>query len=635
MSCAACAARVERAVFALKGVQKAEVSLLQNRLSVQYDEQILSAKDIVSAVEAAGYGAAAMADQVISAEENPAAQEETHLYKRFWMSLGFLVPLLCLSMGPMIGLHISGLSGVVSGIIQGILAGVIVWINRTIFTSGIGALWHGAPNMNSLIALGSGAAVIYSLVQLVSTGEMSHTHPAAFYFESAAMILTLITLGKYLEARAKRKTSGAVAALLKLAPKKALRIEEGRTVEISAEEIKTGDLLAVKAGMSVAADGVIEKGRGALNEAALTGESLPVDKTVGQTVQAGTINLEGYFEMRVTHAGQQTLLARIVALVEEAAASKAPIGRLADRVSGVFVPIVIALALVTAIGWLLAGYGLAFSFEAAVAVLVISCPCALGLATPTAIMVGTGAGARHGILFKSAEALEIAHKIETVVIDKTGTLTQGKLKLTEIWLAPGVEERNFWSLAASVERLSIHPISKAIADAPQAQKAEIIPVENFELLPGAGIYARAHNKQVLIGNSALFKQKNILLDVACQNRADGWAQQGNTVLFFAFDGKLQAMLALADTLHAQARTAVEQLKQMGLEIILLSGDQTRTAQAIAKQAGILQVIAEVLPHEKEAVIRRLQAQGKRVAMVGDGINDAPALARADMEQMWL
>lgn len=628
MSCAACSARVQKAAAKLPGIYQAEVNLLANSLTVEYDAQRVNFGQIIAAVKAAGYGAQLWPENT-AVVNTTLKQQETVLRRRFIGSLCFLLPLLYISMGPMWHWPFSSVWQahlVWWGVVQLVLTLPVLWINRTLLINGFQTLFRGSPNMNSLIALGSTASVVYSLAVLLG----SHRQHPAFYFESAAMILTLITLGNYLESRAKRKTSGAVAALLKLTPQKALRLQKGKIQEIAAEDIKEGDLLVVKAGMSVPADGIIYKGYGALNEAALTGESLPVDKTVGALVRAGTVSTDGYFEFKATQVGQETLLGRMITLVEEASASKAPIGRLADKISGVFVPVVIGLSLLTAVVWLLCGAEMGFAIRAAVAVLVISCPCALGLATPTAIMVGTGAGARRGILFKSAEVLETARQVQVVLLDKTGTVTQGQPAVAEVKLALETKAETFWPYVAAVESVSTHPLARAIVRAPQAQTAQKPLVEHFEIQPGAGVKACVNGKEILIGNAGLLQQAGIKVATAHEAYATAWEKKGYSVLYAAIGGVYQGMLGLADPLKDNAQQAVFRLQQMGLEVILLTGDSQNTADEIARQLDIQQVIAQVLPQEKELQVRRLQTQGKKVAMVGDGINDAAALARAEV-----
>ena len=642
MSCAACASHVEKSAQSVSGVQKASVNLLQNNLRVDAQNGVL-AQDIISAVEQAGYGASLTGGQQAAqpAAQNQTDDEERLLKGRLCGSALFLVLLMYVSMGGMFSWPLPRAFVQNPGVFaftQFLLVLPILFINRALLINGLTMLVRRAPNMNTLIAVGCGGALLSSLWALyrillaMGQGETAQVFDAlhGLYFESAGMILTLITLGKFLETRAKRKTSGAVEALLKLAPQKALRVENETEKEINAHDIQPGDILAVKAGMRVAADGVIISGRGALDESALTGESLPVDKEAGSTVHAGTLNQAGYFRFKVTRAGGATLLSQIIRLVEEASASKAPIGRLADQVSGVFVPVVMGLSFLTLCGWLFAGYGWNWALSCAVAVLVISCPCALGLATPTAVMVGTGTGARNGILFKSAEALETARLCDTVVLDKTGTLTQGQPEITDALLAPHMTESEFWNYAVWAEAPSEHPLSRAVLRAPQARHVPPQAVQEFEAFAGAGIRAVIQGKQIVAGNARFMQSKNIAISADFAARAESWARQGKTVLYFAFEGQLAGMLALADLLKPSALSAVAQLKQLGLDIVLLTGDNEVTARAVGQQAGIAHIIAGVLPQDKEAQVRSLQAQGKKVMMVGDGINDTPALARADV-----
>lgn len=642
MSCAACSARVEKAVSSLPGMRKAEVNLLKNTLKADFDEKVLSEQDIMAAVKAAGYEASSAQEKTSAPKADPALEEEAHLKKRFWLSAAFSAPLFYVAMGHMAGAPLPAAvtdNPGVFALTQFLLLLPVLHINREIFVNGFKTLWHRAPNMNSLIALGSSAAALYGVAALyfiiwaLGNADAQSAHKAGMnlYFESSAIILTLITLGKYMESRAKRKTSGAIALLLNLAPKKALLVRDGRETEIPADQIKEGDVLAVKAGMAVPADGVIVSGRGALDQSALTGESMPVDKTMGDTVSAGSVNTAGYFQFSVTKAGDKTLLSQIIALVEEASASKAPIGRWADKVSGVFVPVVLGISLITAIVWLLAGYGAAFALGTAVAVLVISCPCALGLATPTAVMVGTGTGARRGILFKSAQTLETARLVNAVLLDKTGTLTQGKPEVTDVSLVSGTDEKMFWMRAGAAESRSEHPLSRAVTRACEEKGFAIAGnVEEFESFPGAGIRARVEGVWVSGGNLKYMHSAGIDVPADYEQKAQTFAAEGKTALFFAEDGKFIGLLALADRPTPGAAPAVAELEDMGLQVILLTGDNERTAQAVAKTVGIHRVIAGVLPQDKEAEVRRLQKEGLRVMMVGDGINDAPALARADV-----
>ncbi len=643
MNCAACSARVENAVRALPGTHKAEVNLLQNTLQAEFDEAALSTADIILAVEKAGYGAALEEPGAAQTAlpNKTADQEEQGLRFRLWLSLAFLIPLFYVAMGHMLGLPLPAALMHQPGafaLAQFLLVCPILFINRRIFINGFKTLLHGAPNMNSLIAVGCGAAFlsgVWTLFQTLfflpenSQAGMSEAL-AGLYFESAGMILTLVTLGKYLETRAKRKTSGAIEQLLKLAPKKALLFENGAEKEIPSEQIRPGSILAVKAGMSVPADGTVVFGQGTIDESALSGESMPVDKVPGSTVRAGTLNQAGYFRFQVAQAGEQTLLSQIIRLVQEAGASKAPIGRLADKVSGVFVPVVIGIALLTGLVWWACGYGAGFALNMAVAVLVISCPCALGLATPTAIMVGTGTGARNGILFKSAEALETARLTDTVVFDKTGTLTQGRAEVTDTALAPGIDAQRFWSYVLSVESPSEHPLSRAVLRAAQRQGAVRQEVQNFKTLPGAGVEGCVGGVCVVGGSAALMEQRGVSVPEEMVLRADTWRKEGKTALFFAWGGQVAGLLALADLPKPGAAEAVAELEKLGLCVWLLSGDHPQTAQAVGRRVGISWVIAGVLPQEKEKQVRLLQQQGHKVMMVGDGINDAPALARADV-----
>ncbi len=622
MTCAACAAHVEHAALSVSGVKTAAVNLLQNQLTLTvaagFDAQALNL-----AIAAAGYGVAAPAKQADR-------QEEFALKKRFWFSVAFLLPLLYVSMGSMLGWvpeKIVQNPAVFAGI-QGMLALPVLWLNRAFFTRGGKLLLAGAPNMDSLVALGSGAAFIsgvWALVQILQSGQSLH----ALYFESSAMILTLVTLGKWLEARAKGKTTAAVAALVALVPQEAVRLENGKEVRIAAEKVRSGDTLVVRAGSRIAADGMVISGSGAVDESALTGESVPVEKVSGARVAAGTINTEGYFEMRALHTGADTALAAIIKLVEEANASKAPIARLADKVSAVFVPVVLGVALCAFFGWLLGGATLDGALQRFIAVLVIACPCALGLATPTAIMVGTGVGARRGILIKSAAALERAGRVSCVVLDKTGTLTENAPQVAAFALAEGEDTSHFWQVCASVEKPSQHPFAQAVVKAAAQQGQTPFPVEQFEVIAGGGVRARRRGRWIF-GASEAFAARQAVLPPALKTQADTWAGQGKTPFWIGEETRILGVLALSAPLRPSACPAVQTLQKMGLKVCLLTGDNARTAHAVAQQAGIQTVYAGVLPQGKEEILRRLQSQGETVAMVGDGINDAPALARADV-----
>ncbi len=622
MHCAGCSARVERTVGALRGVNRAEVNLLKNTMVVDFDEQILTETQICGTVEKLGFKASVFEEKskTVTTED-----EEKKLWKRFCLSALFLVPLMYLSMGSMLGLPFPSYFHSSRFLAWGQLFFIlpILWINRATYQSGIKNLLRLSADMSSLISIGSATAVIYSLWGL----WRPDFH---LYFEAAGMILTFMTLGRYLETRAKRKTSNAISLLINLTPKRALKWEGEQEKEILAEEIKVGDKLIVKAGMSIAADGIIEKGQGALDESSLTGESLPVEKTVGDKVSAGTVNTAGYFEFVVTQTGADTLLAQIVRLVEDASASKAPIGRLADKASGVFVPVVLSIATLTMIVWLLCAQSFELALKAAVAVLVISCPCALGLATPTAIMVGVGVGARKGLLFKSAAVLESAKNADTIVFDKTGTLTQGRAEVTNVLREENIGDQELWEYVVSVEKLSSHPLSQALTLMAQTKQANAREVQDFKAQAGGGVWAEVAGTKIVIGNRKLMEENKIPVPDRFLQQADLFSKQGKTALYFAKDGHFGALIAVADTLRSEALQTVKELQKMGKKIVLLTGDHSVTAHAIAEQLAIKEVLAEVMPHEKEKQISLLQKQGRHVIMVGDGINDAPSLAKADV-----
>lgn len=641
MTCSACQAHVERAVAKLPGVRSATVNLLQNTLITEYDEDRLNAQDIISAVRAAGYDAFAPGEEMgVISPQRAAKEEAIRLKNRFMASVLFLLPLLYVAMGDMFSFPLP--QGIetnpgIFALTQFLLTCPILSVNRRFFTNGFKRLLRGAPNMDSLIALGAGAALlsgIWGLFRIL--GLMEHPDwTAAFetqhklYFESAAMILTLVTLGKWLEARAKVKTSDALSALVRLIPAEASVLRNGKEVTVPVEGLVPGDMVVVRAGERIAADGVVIEGGGAADESALTGESVPQDKPIGAEVAAGTLLASGYIELRVERTGRDTVLAQIVTLVEEAAGSKAPIARLADRVSAVFVPAVIAIALLTLIVWLAQGTSFSFALSAAVSVLVISCPCALGLATPTAIMVGTGSAARNGILVKSAAALERAQKVTTVVLDKTGTVTTGQMQVASVVPAKGITEKELLEQAASLEYFSQHPFARALATYADQRNTPLLQVSGFELIPGRGICAQEGNQTLAGGNLTYMQELGVAVADAdvCLKQA---AEKGRTPLFFARGKSYLGMISFSDTIKESAKSAVQLLQKMHLEVILLTGDNEQTAQCVAQAAGIKQVIAGVLPQEKEAVIRRLQDEGKTVAMVGDGVNDAPALVRADV-----
>ena len=639
MSCAACQARVEKAVNSVPGVTSCSVSLLTNSMGV---EGTADEKAVIAAVEAAGYGASKFgkAAKTNSEEEDALADHETPvLKKRLVRSLAFLAVLMYLSMGhtmwhwpvPAFLENHAALA-----LTQMLLAIVILILNKKFFTSGYSSLLHGSPNMDTLVALGSTAAFGYSLVELYlmigaqGVGDITALHRYAhnLYFEASAMIPCLITVGKLLEAMSKGRTTDALKSLMKLSPKTAVLVRDGVETEVSIEEVHVGDVFAVRPGEAIPVDGVVLEGESAVNESALTGESIPVDKAPGDRLSAATINQSGYLRARATRVGEDTTLSQIIHMVSDAAATKAPIARIADRVSAVFVPSVIGIALVTLAIWLLAGKSFTFAIARAISVLVISCPCALGLATPVAIMVGNGVGAKNGILFKTAVSQEEAGKMDIVALDKTGTITAGEPEVTDLFPAEGMSERELLTLAASLEKASEHPLAKAILRRAQAEGLTLHEAESFTALPGHGLKARVDGSE-LLGGSGKYMRARCAEASAWQPLADRLSGQGKTPLYFSRDGKLLGLIAVADTIKEDSALAVKELQQMGMRVVMLTGDNARTAGAIGAEAGVDQVIAGVLPEGKEAVIRKLQAYGK-VAMVGDGINDAPALTRADL-----
>lgn len=640
MSCAACSARVEKAVSKVPGVTACSVSLLTNSMGV---EGTASAEDIIHAVEQAGYGASPKQESrsVPTADSDPLADHETPaLKRRLIASVGFLAVLMYLSMGHMMwnwpvpsfltDNHIA------MGLVQLLLTIIIMVINRKFFVSGFSSLLHRAPNMDTLVALGSGAAFVYSTYALFAMTDaqvkgdmnavMAYMHE--FYFESAAMILTLITVGKMLEARSKGKTTDALKGLMRLSPKTAVVLRGGKEVTIPAEQVQRGDQFVVRPGESIPVDGVILEGQSAVNESALTGESIPVDKTQGNTVSAATINQSGFLRCKATRVGEDTTLSQIIRMVSDAAATKAPIAKVADKVSGVFVPAVIAVAIVTIVVWLLVGQTIGFALARGISVLVISCPCALGLATPVAIMVGSGIGAKNGILFKTAVSLEEAGKVQIVALDKTGTITCGEPRVTDILPADGTTKEELLTLAYALEQKSEHPLAKAIIQYAQSRQMTAKEVTEFQALPGNGLSA-VLGKSTLYGGNLKFIRTKAAIPPELEQQAEQLSEAGKTPLFFSRDNTLIGIIAVADVIKEESPEAIRQLQNMGIQVVMLTGDNERTAKAIGRQAGVNEVIAGVLPDGKEAVIRQLAQQGK-VAMVGDGINDAPALTRADI-----
>ncbi len=641
MSCAACSARVEKAVSKVPGVTACSVSLLTNSMGV---DGTAEAKEIIAAVQAAGYGAAEKdgerKESHAGTEEDVLQDRETpKLLRRLWYSAGFLLVLMYFSMGHMMwNWPVPSFlehNHVAMGLLQLLLTTVVMIINQKFFISGVKSLLHGAPNMDTLVALGAGASFVYSTYALFAmtdaqvrgdlAGVMGYMHE--FYFESAAMILTLITVGKMLEARSKGRTTDALKGLMKLAPRTAV-IAEGKTErEVPIDQVKKGDIFVVRPGENIPVDGVVTEGSSAVNEAALTGESVPVDKEVGDPVSAATVNQSGYLRCEATRVGEDTTLSQIIRMVSDAAATKAPIAKVADRVSGVFVPAVILIALVTTAVWLLAGESIGFALARGISVLVISCPCALGLATPVAIMVGNGMGAKSGILFKTAASLEQAGRTEIVALDKTGTITAGEPKVTDLEPADGVDEKELLYLAYALEQKSEHPLAKAIWQRGREAGMEAEEVTEFQALPGNGLTASLHGDILTGGNEALVG-KIVSVPKKVQEKARLLAQEGKTPLYFARNQKLLGIIAVADVIKEDSPQAVRELQNMGIRVVMLTGDNERTARAIGAQAGVDEVIAGVLPDGKESVIRSLKEQGK-TAMVGDGINDAPALTRAD------
>lgn len=643
MTCSACSAHVEKSVSKLEGVQCVNVNLLQNSMVVEYDDNTLGTTDIIHAVESGGYGASVQGEtKTQETPKNVAAEEMHHMKRRLIASFCFLIPLFYISMGHMMGAPLPAIllgdeNVMIFALTQLFLTIPVLIINKKYFVVGFKALWNKAPNMDSLIALGSAASVVYSVFAIYSMayamghGDLmtAHHYGMELYFESAAMILTLITVGKYMETRSKGKTSEAISKLMDLAPKTATVLRGGVEQEIPVEDVVTGDTIIVKPGQRIPVDGKIIEGFSAVDESAITGESIPVEKQVGDTVIGATVNKSGYFRMTATRVGKDTTLSQIIALVEEAGASKAPIAKLADKVSGVFVPVVITIAVLAAVIWFVAGnQPFSFALSIGIAVLVISCPCALGLATPTAIMVGTGKGAEYGILVKSAESLEIAHQVQTVVLDKTGTLTEGKPVVTDVVLAKGILRNRLLKQAAAVEALSEHPLAEAIVAYAKEKEVAFEKAENLTATAGQGVEADVAGKHILAGNLKMMQERGIQLG-EWEAKAVELAEAGKTPLFFAENETFLGIVALADTLKPTSKAAVDAFHQMGIEVVMLTGDNKRTAEAIARELDI-QVIAEVLPQDKEREVRRLQEQGKKVAMIGDGINDAPALMRADV-----
>ena len=659
MTCSACASRVEKCVSKLEGVEEVTVNLLTNSMQVKYDENVLEEQGIIDAVVHAGYGASPARESsgfaggskgtaVGQAQrqqgengKNPMQEHLEYMKKRTFWSFVFLIPLMYVSMGHMIGAPLPGfLHGTVNAVAfamtQFLLCLPVLYINRGYFTKGFSTLLHGAPNMDTLIAVGSAASLVYGIFAIYRMGyglgvqdmELVERYLHDLYFESAVMILALINIGKYLEARSKGKTSQAIEKLMDMAPKTAFVERDGMVLEIPAEEILPGDVLQVKPGSSVPADGVILEGSTSVDQAAITGESIPVQKNPGDSVIAATMNKAGFFRMKATKVGKDTTFAQIIRLVEDASASKAPIAKMADKIAGVFVPVVMAIALITGIAWVIAGAEFEFALSCAISVLVISCPCALGLATPVAIMVGTGKGAENGILIKSGEALEVTHNIQSVVLDKTGTITQGTPEVTDIQ-AFGMEKQELLKIAGALEKKSEHPLAEAVLEKAKEEDLMLPEVQEFQAVPGKGIQGKIQGIQYYAGNLKFMEERQIDTSKV-EKQVERLAEEGKTPLIFATEEQVLGILAAADLVKPTSAQAIRELKKLGIQVIMLTGDNERTAKAIQKQLDLDTVIAEVLPQDKEREVAKLQAEGKTVAMVGDGVNDAPALARADV-----
>ena len=636
MTCASCAQTVEKAVGKLSGVSTVSVNLATEKMQIHYDPATVTASSITQAVADAGYEAV---EEVDSANEADEHQDKKAVYiqsiwKRFWVSALFTVPLLYISMGHMLGAPLPeflnpAMNPGVFAIAQLILTLPVIFLGKKFFTVGFRALFKGHPNMDSLVALGTSAAFIYSAGATVGVFMGHPDYAMELYYESAAVILTLITLGKYIEALSMGKTSEAIKKLMGLAPKTARVIRNGQEVELAVADVQVGDSIVVKPGEKMPVDGTVTEGTTSVDEAMLTGESMPVEKNKGDNIIGGSINTNGTIQYEATKVGKDTALAQIIKLVEDAQGSKAPIAKLADTISGYFVPIVIGLALLSGLTWFVAGQSGIFALTIIISVLVIACPCALGLATPTAIMVGTGKGAEHGVLIKSGVALEATHQVQTVVFDKTGTITEGKPKVTDIITTNEFRKDDLLLLAASAEKGSEHPLGEAIVNAAEEQKMTLLKTHDFSAVPGHGIEGTINDQFVLLGNKKLMEERSISLGTLI-TVSDELAGQGKTPMYVAVDGQLAGIIAVADTIKKNSRMAIEKLHRMGLEVAMITGDNTRTADAIAKQVGIDRVLSEVLPEEKANEVKKLQAEGKKVAMVGDGINDAPALAQADI-----
>jgi len=634
MTCAACAKAVERAVKKLPGISQVSVNLATEKAKVEYIPSKVRISEIKSAISKAGYKALEIeTTQQVDWEKSRRENEIKALFSKFVASAIFTIPLFYIAMGHMVGLPIPSIINphmhpMYFALTQLILAIPVLAVGYRFYTVGFRRLIKLEPNMDSLIAIGTGAAFVYGIYSTAKIAGGDLEFLEGLYFESAGVIITLILLGRYLEAVSKGKTSEAIKKLMGLAPKNATVVHEGKEIVIPVEEVEVGDILLVKPGEKIPVDGEVVEGRTSVDESMLTGESIPVEKTVGSFVTGASINKNGMIKFKATRVGKDTALARIIKLVEDAQASKAPIAKLADIISGYFVPVVIIIAVIAAAAWALSGMSAVFSLTIFVSVMVIACPCALGLATPTAIMVGTGKGAEYGILIKSGEALETAHRIDTVVLDKTGTITEGKPVVTDIIPTNGFSEEELLKIAASAEKASEHPLGEAIVNMAEEKGLDFYNIESFSAIPGYGIEVNINGKNIILGNKKLMERTNI--EVNLQKESDNLAREGKTPMFVASGGKLAGIIAVADVIKKESRKAVEALRNMGIEIVMITGDNRMTAEAVARQAGIDRVLSEVLPQDKATEVKKLQEKGKKVAMVGDGINDAPALAQADI-----
>ncbi|MCO6216281.1 heavy metal translocating P-type ATPase [Staphylococcus epidermidis] len=636
MTCASCAQTIEKATRKLDGVLEANVNLATEKMNIQYDASAVSVSDIMDAVSNAGYEAREDIESAESVDEDREKKQRAikNLWKRVWISAVFSVPLLYIAMGHLLGAPLPSVidpafNPAAFAIIQIVLTLPVVIVNRSIYAVGYKTLFRGHPNMDSLIAIGTGAAFLYGIFAtiMILWGEVSFAND--LYFETAAVILALITLGKYLETLTKGKTSDAIKKLMGLAPKTAIVVRDGKEVEISIDEVVVGDTLIVKPGEKMPVDGLVLEGMTSVDESMLTGESIPVEKTAGDNIIGASINKNGTIQYKATKVGKDTALSQIIKLVEDAQGSKAPIAKVADIISGYFVPIVIGLAILSGLAWYFGGQTGLFALTIFISVLVIACPCALGLATPTALMIGTGKGAENGVLIKSGVALETTHKLQTIVFDKTGTITEGKPKVTDIVVANGVKENELLALAASAEKGSEHPLGEAIVKGAEDRELTFMKTRSFSAIPGHGIEVTIDDKNLLLGNRKLMDDRNISLD-SLENSSNQLASQGKTPMYIAMNGKIAGIIAVADTVKENSLKAIQKLHDMGIEVAMITGDNKRTAEAIAKQVGIDRVLSEVLPEDKASEVKKLQDEGRKVAMVGDGINDAPALAQADV-----